>query len=310
MIHYRITITPQGPRETELVSGTIWGHLAWAVRYLEGEAAFAAWLYEQIREPWLVSSSMPEGMLPKPILAPAIETQRAFDLAEADRQKDCQKIEFIDEKIFMKLRHRMETRALDREIAKKPDHRDKEPERFLAAHNRISRTTGRTPEEGGLFFHDLMIERPDIRSQIFMRTHEPCKERIEALFDFIGSNGFGANASTGCGLMKFEIVEETELFAFSGNRAVSLSHGTLTPGMKAPRYRLHVHHGKLGGHFAVGAYSPFKYPILMVKPGATFTPVGEGPFGELLSKVHHDPTLSGIRHHALHLPLCFTEASS
>jgi hypothetical protein len=47
-----------------------------------------------------------------------------------------------------------------------------------------------------------------------------------------------------------------------------------------------------------------------MKPGATFCPEGEVAFGELLSGVHHDPALADIRHHALHLPLLFTEASA
>jgi CRISPR-associated protein Csm4 len=310
MIHYRITVTPLGPRETELVSGTVWGQLAWAVRYLDGEAAFAVWLDGQARDPWLVSSRMPEGMLPNPLLAPAPEGPGIADLDEADRLKAYRKAEFIDERVFLKLRDRMGAPALARAVAERLAGPGDGAHALMSAHNRISRSTGRTPEEGGLFFHDIIVDPPERRSQLFMRTSSPCREKIEALFGFIGSNGFGANASTGCGHMKFEIEEEKRLFTGNGNRAVSLSHGTLTPGMGAPRYRQHVHHGKLGGHFASGAFSPFKYPILMVRPGATFTPAGEGPFGELLSGVHHDPELAGIRHHALHLPLLYTEATA
>ena len=310
MIYYRIIVTPLGPRETDLVSGTIWGHLAWAVRYLEGEAAFSAWLEEQANEPWLVSSYMPEGMLPKPILSPPTQAQGAPDLASADRQKAFRKAEFIAEKVFLKLRNRMETNTLVREMTDNPAALCTEGCVFRTAHNRINRITGRTPDEGGLFFHDRILEDKEQRFQIFMRTAVKCKEKIKALFDFIGSQGFGANASTGSGYLKFDVVEETELFRATGNRAVTLSHGILTPNMTAPRYRLHTHRGKLGGHFAVGGFSPFKYPILMVKPGSTFTPVGEGPCGELLTGVHHDPALAGVRHHALHLPLFFTEATA
>jgi CRISPR-associated protein Csm4 len=91
---------------------------------------------------------------------------------------------------------------------------------------------------------------------------------------------------------------------------MSLSHGVLTGNMKDPRYRAHTHYGKLGGHFATGSFSPFKYPILMMRPGATFAPDGGGPFGELLDGVHHDKLLSALRQHALHLPVYFTEVAS
>lgn len=310
MTHYRISVTPLGPWETDLVSGTVWGQLAWAVRYLEGEAAFGAWLDGQARDPWLVSSRMPEGMLPKPILPSAPDGPGAADLDEADRLKAYRKAEFIDEKVFLKLRDQMGAHALAREVVERPGGTTAGARVLRSAHNRIDRSTGRTPEEGGLFFHDLVVDAPDRRSQLFVHTSSPCREKLEALFGFIGSSGYGANASTGCGHMKFDVAEETQLFAGRGNRAVTLSHGTLTPGMGAPRYRQHVHHGKLGGHFASGAFSPFKYPIFMVRPGATFTPAGEGLFGELLSGIHHDPELAGIRHHALHLPLLFTEATA
>jgi CRISPR-associated protein Csm4 len=308
MTHYRITVTPLGPWETALVSGTLWGQLAWAVRYLDGEAAFTVWLDGQMNDPWLISSGMPEGMLPKPLLTPASVVKRSASIEDADRDKSYRKAEFIDETVFLQLRERMGSESLAKILS---DRSPVAPGAFLqrSAHNRISRITGRTPEEGGLFFNDQMFSLPERRSQLFIRTSSPCSEHLEALFGFIGLNGFGANASTGCGHMKFEIEEEKDLFAGTGNRAVSLSHGTLTPGMKAARYRQHMHHGKLGGHFASGPFSPFKFPILMLKPGATFSPSGDGPFGELLSGVHHDPALAGIRHHALHLPLLFTEAT-
>lgn len=308
MTHYRITVTPLGPWETDLVSGTLWGQLAWAVRYLEGEAAFTTWMEGQARDPWLLSSAMPEGMLPKPLLAPARQTAR--DLEEADRQKSFRKVGFIGEKVFLDLRERMAAGVLAKAVTERQSAGESAARVFRSAHNRISRSTGRTPDEGGLFFHDVAVSPPKDRLQLFVRTSSPCREKLETLFDFVGTNGFGANASTGCGHMKFDVAEEKQLFSGGGNRALSLSHGTLTSGMDTPRYRQHIHHGKLGGHFASGAFSPFKYPIFMVRPGATFTPAGEGLFGELLSGIHHDPELAGIRHHALHLPLLFTEATA
>jgi CRISPR-associated protein Csm4 len=309
MTHYRITVTPLGPWETALVSGTLWGQLAWAVRYLDGEAAFADWIEEQIRNPWLLSSGMPAGMLPKPLLAPTSVGKAAASIEDADRQKNYRKAEFIDEKVFLQLRGGMNADAMANALSERTQV-TVSARCLRSANNRIDRSTGRTPEQGGIFFNDLLVNPPKCRLQLFVRTPAPCREKMGNLFDFIGLNGFGANASTGSGHMKFEIEEEKDLFAGTGNRAVSLSHGTLTPGMNAPRYRQHTHHGKLGGHFASGHLSPFKYPILMIKPGATFRPSGDGPFGELLSGVHHDPALARIRHHALHLPLLFTEANT
>ena len=99
---------------------------------------------------------------------------------------------------------------------------------------------------------------------------------------------------------------QVETFDYDGNRILSLSHGVLTANMAAPLYKLHTHYGKLGGLYAGGERSPFKYPLLLTRPGATFSPAAAGPFGELLTGVHpHHPE---IHQNAWHLGLPFTAA--
>lgn len=317
MTHYRITVTPLSPSETALVSGTVWGHLAWAVRYVEGESVFENWLSEQEKQPWLVSSQMPVGKLPRPLLSPPQRPSGNVSIEELDEHKKLTKAAFISEGVFTKLRNGMSEPALlqamrseDGDAIAIPGTGKAEGSRSLRlAHNRIDRRSGRTPEEGGLFFEEVEIPEMAGGLQLFMFTPTPCLERLQSLFGYIGSVGFGANASTGRGQIKFEIQEEQALFEGRGARAMSLSHGILTGNMQEPKYKQHTHFGRLGGHFASGSFSPFKYPILMMRPGATFRPADEGPFGKLVPDVHHDPALQGVRQHALHLPLFFTEVA-
>jgi CRISPR-associated protein Csm4 len=315
MENYRITVTPKGPMATELISGTNWGHLAWAVRYLDGESSLQDWLSEQEREPWLISSQMPAGMLPRPLLAPTSENPISLSLKELELNKKVRKTLFIGEKTFLRIRDQLSEEilldALKQEFAVGDSAAEGDVgfRPILMPHNRIDRLSGRTPEQGGLFFDDASAPSKETRLQLFIQSKSPCLEKLKCLFDHIGASGFGANASTGCGSMEFSIQEEKTLFAVNGNRAMSLSHGVLTNNMNASRYRQHVHFGKLGGHFAVGGFSPFKYPILMMRPGATFSPADNGPFGKLLRNVHHDEALKDIRHHALHLPIYFTEVT-
>jgi len=314
MTYYRIDVHPLGPMATDLVSGTLWGQIAWAVRYLEGEKALADWLVEQQERHWLVSSQMPAGMIPKPLLEACFNPPSDAQLEQMQASKAVNKKAFISEPLFLKLRHRLSDENLVQALVEGCGAGD-EPAAALdsifidvkEAHNRINRITGRTPSTGGLFFHDATFGAPNARMQVFIQTPEPCDQRLQGLLEHIGNNGFGANASTGSGTISFAIQRETSLFEVGGTRAMSLFHGIITPNMARPRYKLHTHFGKLGGHFAVGGYRPFKYPILMVQPGATFRPEGSGPFGRLLDGVPHDPELSCIRHHALHLPLAFTE---
>jgi CRISPR-associated protein Csm4 len=228
------------------------------------------------------------------------------------RDKAVRKVAYIPEAIFQRLRQHMSDgslRAALMEKASVPEADDDGSETFgLRAHNRIDRLSGTTPESGGLFFEEVFFPSHRSRLQLFVATPNPTLERLEELFHFVGQGGFGRNASTGNGYFACAIAEEHSLFATSGSRAMTLSHGVLTENMLNPRYRQHVHFGKLGGDYAKGDYSPFKYPILMVRPGATFDCRGSGPCGAILKGVHHDPDLFHVRHHALHLPLFFTEA--
>ncbi len=312
MAYYRITITPLGPLGTEIVSGTLWGHLAWAIRYGDGEEGLGRWLSEQGERPWLLSSFMPAGMLPRPILKPLLDNRAGLTLKEMKEAKERKKEKLIPEALFLRLRKDLNESTLQEgleELRKaEASKRRKFSESDLRPHNRIDRLTGATPETGGLYFEESRFFDGKSSYQGFAFTSEPALERLKILFEFIGERGgFGANASTGNGCFHSDITEETLVFASTGNRAMSISHGVLSNNMLAPRYKQHAHFGKLGGHFATEAFSPFKYPILMMCPGATFRPADAGPFGMLLSGVHHDPALACVRHHALHLPIFFTE---
>jgi len=316
MVYYRITITPLGPLSTEWISGTIWGHIAWAIRYVEGEASLEAWMKEQETAPWFFSSQMPEGMLPKPLLPPITQDVKKTSLEEFDLIKEARKISYIPEDLFLDLRDNIDEPVLLEPLKIEVKKRKAEPpmdrkgfKPLHLFHNRIDRQSGRTPETGGLFVENSRWAEEGHRFQIFAAADQDCKKRLESLLTFIGHSGFGANASIGRGCFRFDITEENRLFGESGNRAMSLSHGVITPAMGNPRYKQHTHYGKLGGHFAAGAYSPFKYPVLMALPGATFDPCGELPYGKLLAGVHHDSSLDFIRHHALHLPIYFTEVT-
>ncbi|QCQ23223.1 type III-A CRISPR-associated RAMP protein Csm4 [Desulfoglaeba alkanexedens] len=310
---YRITLTLSSPLATPLVSGTIWGHLAWALRYLEGERALEDWLDEQDRRPWLLSSQMPAGMLPRPLLKPSGRSGISGSVEEMQREKTAGKFAYIPESTFLKLRNGMSEEALIDTLKHHDGYivsaKGFKP-RGLKAHNSIDRSTGTTPETGGLFFEEVIFPGPDGRRQIFLQAGEPCEGQLERLLTFVGETGFGSNASTGNGHFQWEIEEEKELFSTGGNRAMSLSHGVISENMRASSYKQHVHFGKLGGDLAKGGYSPFKYPILMAQPGTTFDPADTGPFGAIIKGVHHDPALAQVRHYAMHLPISFTEVDS
>lgn len=313
MPHYRISLTLQSPLGTPLISGTLWGHLAWAIRLRDGEAALQDWLDGQENSPWLFSSAQPEGLLPRPMLAAAQGGAKVgASLEQLQRRKAARKRQTIPEAVFLALRGRMSALVLDEALAVLSGPETEPSISTRIAHNTIDRLTFRTPDEGGLYFKDEQFPcGENVKLQVFAQIEKTSAAELEELLNLVGEQGYGRDASTGRGLFSCEVRVEVELFSAQGNRAMSLSHGVISPNMANPRYKLYTHYGRLGGSFAQQGENPFKYPILMVQPGASFDAGSENTqYGELLggSKPVHSQH-AHIRHHALHLPLSFVEVA-
>jgi CRISPR-associated protein Csm4 len=315
---YRIRFRLASPLATRLHSGTLFGNLCWAWRYLHGEASLAKWLCSLPEDPFLISDGFPKDMLPRPLLRPS--PKRPGTLAEVTAQKRLKKQSLIPRKMFEQLRRAMSELALLHALMSYWDEQKQQQECMTpyerekagtarwerTAHNRIHRLTGRTPEEGGLFFtEELWTTGQAQYHDVYVQTSLPVNE-LEQLFSQVARWGYGKDATWGRG--RFDGIEiyreDGGLFDGALPRAMSLSHGSLTPNMLPnARYQLETHYGRLGGVYACSS-SPFKFPLLLLTPGATFD-AGPGPFGEILTGVH--PTMPAVRHNAWHLTVTFRE---
>lgn len=311
MRHYRILLKLQSPLGTPLHSGALFGHLCWALREKRGGPSLEDWLAGLRQRPFLISDGFPAGWLPRPLLEPA---KRPQPPAEPERRKQFfdqlkkrRKARWMRREDFLRLRAALSGTALEDAEA--------EPGDFLIAaqapHNRIDRRSGHTLEEGGLFFLEEQWPPPaGFDWEVYVRTEMQANE-LRELFEHVGGCGYGRDASWGRGRFSVIGVEaEQQLFAFAGNRFMTLSHGSLSANMLEPRYRVECHLGRLG-NFLARSENPFKYPLLLLQPGATFTPADDGPFGELLEDVHpHPPEGLCIRHNAWHLTVAYNEAGA
>lgn len=318
MADYRVHLTLRGPLATPLHSGTLFGHLCWAFRYQQGEAALTRWLAELPAAPLLLSDAFPTDQLPRPRLAPADRPAEQLGESRADfvnrmqHYKRLRKATWLTVADFLALRDQLnETHLLQRlaataAVQPPPTAPRPETQHRRQAHNTIDRLTGTTPETGGLYFMDeTWSNAAAAERDVYVRS-EFTADQLQALFTQVGEFGFGRDATLGRGQFTVRIkTADPRLFAYQGNRLLSLSHGTLTANMAAPRYQRHTHFGKVGGLYGGGVMSPFKYPLGLLRPGATFSPTDDGPYGELLTGVHPDD--STICQHAWHLCLPFTE---
>ena len=193
------------------------------------------------------------------------------------------------------------------------------------AHNTIDRRTGSTPETGGLYFlkEDWSLSPPDhYRSKpvadgeveagperdIYVDAPPQAAGDISRLLSALGETGYGRDANLGRGRWSVEsVAEETELAAGPNGRLLSLSHGSAEPDMDDLRCRLATHYGKAGPDVAVSdGTSPFKKPLLLTQPGATFKGAAGRRYGALIRGVH--PGRPEIVHNAFHVVIPFAEA--
>lgn len=297
MAFFRVGLELKAPLGTPLHSGTLFGHLCWAYRWLKGESSLMKRLERlDSGHPFLISDGFPEGCVPRPVLAPA---------KGGAEDKRLRRGGWLRLQRFLEIRTRVSHAALN-EVSEDLEAAEQGgPVRV--AHNTIDRHTGTTPEEGGLYFADEWWPgTAGSRWDVYV-SGEMSREELGELFGFMGEHGYGRDASTGRGRFAADVGPAPEgLFEAVGNRRMSLSHGTLTANMKDPRYRLEVHCGKLGSLFASGG-PVFKKPLTLLRPGATFQPDGGGPFGELIREAC--PGRPEIWHNAWHLTVAYSEGA-
>jgi len=304
---WRFRLELAGPYGTPWASGTLFGQLCWAMLRRDGSDERLVRKLAALRERqevFLLSDVLPADLLPRPLLPPP-----PFDPARAAEHKKRKKLGFVRRDHFLRHRAALSEASLEAGLEAGPgdaEHR--------LAHNTIDRQRGTVIEPGGLWFLDEWWPKAEQRARdLYVRTSWPIDE-VEDLLAAVGSWGFGRDSSFGRG--RFRILgkeAERELFDYTGDRYVSLSHGCWTEELEAPRYKLGTHFGKLAIEAAMACGRPWKRPILLMKPGATFAARGDGPFGRWLEEIVHSDVPKSLGYapgqHAFHLPVPYTEAA-
>ncbi len=257
MPHYLVRLELLGPLGTPLHSGTLFGHLCWAWRELEsaGDPALPfsleRWLERLPEAPFLISDGFPAGWLPRPLLDPApraplpVEHDRRREFMDAAKRRRKARLMRIED--FLRLRAELSPQALeDAPGEADPEHGVRDHLiRASLPHNRIDRRTGHTLEEGGLYFLSEFWPDPERNAwDVYVET-ELEAAALQRLFEHVGQCGYGRDVTWGRGRFRASVAPaDARLFDFAGTRRVSLSHGSLTPNMNDPRYRLDTQSGQ------------------------------------------------------------------
>lgn len=319
MALFRVTLRLTSPLGGELVSGTLFGQLCWTLRERDGEAALVEWLADRDRL-WALSDGFPADLLPRPVVPPA---PPVADPDLADQRKTEKKRAHIRRSGFLAVRAALSAEAMGPHLVGVVDR----GARF--AHNAIDRRTGSTPETAGLYFvhedwsfspptgdrlrplREGAVE-PGALRDIYVEAPDDAERMIAAVFTDLGDTGFGRDASLGRGRWSdVVVVRDRELEASpvgpGAQRLISLSRGSAED-LRDLRCKLVAHYGKAGPQIAVGAgASPFKKPLLLTTPGATFAGDPAARHGAMLAGVH--PERPEIVHNARHVVVAYREAA-
>ncbi|MFC6687721.1 type III-A CRISPR-associated RAMP protein Csm4 [Jhaorihella thermophila] len=306
MTLFRVTLRLTAPLGTPLVGPTLFGQVCWAILDSDGESALSDWLDDPDRA-WTVSDGFPAGYLPRPLVTP-----RVLSPDDLETIKQRKKRIYVSRAAWLEHRGNWDEARLpiDALIAE-----PSLPRRM--AHNHVHRSGRGTLEEGGLFFleedwrfsasgGDAGIDPGLI--DVYVSTADD-RDRVKRTLSAIGQQGYGRDASTGRGRWDVLSVEEDrELADCDGSRMVSLSRGVIDPDkMGAPLWRLEAHYGRTGPQLSLAGGSPFKRPVLLTRPGMTFSPKAAGPYGRMLGGLHQDHP--EIRLNAQHIAIPFSETS-
>lgn len=278
-----ITAPPRAP--------TLWGHLAWWVRYTQGEEKLKEWLEAfQHDPPFLFSSAFPTGYLPRPYL-PQLQVE------DTQERKALKKIRYLSLKTFARVIQEGEGALRDAPELKE----GKAPKVTLASQTRVGihRTTGTAQE--GILFTDRVYWLNDKAQQqtwtVYVQVWQQAEYLEQALRE-VGTFGYGGKASVGLG--RFEVVDTQELEL---PEAENPTHWvTLSPTLPQGEgfYALETYWGRLGGHYAL-AETPFKRPYLRAVEGSVFK---EKPKGGLLDVTPAPAPEAGVRVWEYLYPFC------
>ncbi|MBU4486122.1 MAG: hypothetical protein KKD38_04270 [Candidatus Delongbacteria bacterium] len=304
MFSYVITIQLKSALATPLHADTIFGHICWAIKFSEGNAALEEFLsqYDNGNPPVILSSAFPHGFLPKPIFKPQLSSSD-ITFEQIETYKQIKKIQYIPNKYFFDSIPVSES-ELVKDFKKIEFLRENSYLKTVAGlHNTINRISGTMDEDQALYSSTESWYKENSLFDIFVLTDYD-KEKAKNLFVKAFESGFGANKSIGKGIIVVKEISET-VFPKKGNRAMALSNFVINNKNDVSnfRYDLFTKFGKLGGDYAITKY-PFKKPVIMYKSGSSFDSISEKFTGCLLKNIHSDEK---IRHYAYTPVINFNE---
>lgn len=271
---FKISLKIESPLVTSLKSDTIWGHFVWGIANHEGDKAVEEFLDEckSKTPPLIVSSAFPQGTICRPI--PAVTEHKKLSIEDYSQIKKNKKIKFVSASdYFENINGNIIANSVYVEAS--------------STHNSINRYTN-TVEEGGLYsVKETWVTSYCSVFDLYILTKYDAA-RVNQLAQWAFENGYGADASTGKGVIRVcsdaEIVKPSK----QTNKYVALGTFVSDGEIENLKADIFVRTGKIGGSF-VSSLSPYKKTVVLFDEGAVFESKKSVQFvGKLITDVHSD----------------------
>lgn len=252
--------------------------------------------FDSDRPPFRLSSAMPRGWLPMPVLPPIgrrvferrFGGKRRVELAEnLKKYKKFKRLSYLPLDIWLSARGKLDPAQLFTAYLAEPDRYNLDESITSPLthqpHNSIDRASGKVMARGGFYFSKAWFPPPDAELDLYLETDDPTD--FERMFDHLKKTGFGADRNVGRGQFTWRRDAEFDpaTFNFQGEAKLNLSVCATTRLAEIEgAYRPFVKQGR--AYVGYGQVNPFKRPFLAFEEGSVFTGLPKSGF--VLEDVH------------------------
>jgi CRISPR-associated protein Csm4 len=306
---YRIRLKLQSGLGTPLAADTLWGHVAWGIRWRSGNRALEDWLarYDADDPPLTLSDPLPHGYFPRPMVPQAPRSAVPPTKDQADRQKLLDKRKWISHEAWQTLAEAVSAQRLEEAFARTP--LPLLPAEVAVTRAGINRLTGGTAQaEGGVLFTGQQTYydfREPPQFDLWCLSPEPLDAVRQWLEDAL-VGGYGRDAAAGLGNVVVAGAEDAQLPSVpAANACMILGPAVPRPGdPQRGFFSIGIRCGRLGGDFAVGglpdgAVDRQKRPVRCLLAGSLLLPPAGVPplIGRVLRGAH--PRIEAVRHYGI-----------
>ena len=271
MEYYKIILEPQSPFSQLFTADQVWGQIIWAINYLYGEeeATNLVSLFEY-DPPFLVSSMIPYGYLPNPILPPNRQNCVGKNEKEVEARKKAKKIkkqEWLSLKRFSEVQNDINSIYND-----EPELFSVDLNKITEIHATIDRLQNKTLQNGLYNSQYITSNSKFVIYLCLKRDFKFWMDKFIEILEYLEKTHLGGDRNIGRGYFKIKLKElnelETKIFECKNCNKVMTISRCFGSNIKPFSYRVSVYAGITGNNGNSNFSALNKKPIIYLENGS------------------------------------------